>query len=367
MRHYFTSYSAREGSGMIGLRASLSRPGHVRGRALEATSVTIMGQELAIPAGEFDVEYRGPRITTLAKAFHDNLDSFERIEVELDTKECTIFTDFLGRVYNPPSVENKTFKSIDVSSMDTSSGWGFGRIFSCLSKAEEIKIPRKMITANARYATEIFSRCYNLKEIPDVSDWDVSNVNDLLQMFYSLHSITAPPDVSKWDVRKAGSTSYMFTSNFKLQQAPDIKNWKLESCTFANYMFYNCNKMPSPDFSLWTFWNITHIRNMFFGCRSIDALDFSSADFSKVIEVTDTFLGCTSLTRIIGGMRNLKVSISFSDSPLTHDAAVEIIESLFDLAASGLGAQTLTLKASTKETLSDAEIASLTTKGWTLA
>jgi len=352
---------------MIGLRASLSRPGHIRGKALEATSVTIMGQELAIPAGEFDVEYRGPRITTLANAFRDNLDSFERIEVDLDTKECTVFTNFLGRAYNPPSVENKTIKSIDVSFMDTSSGFFFSKIFSCLSEAEEIKIPRKMITANVRNATEIFNRCYNLKEIPDVSDWDVSNLTNLLQMFYSLHSITTPPDVSKWDVRKAVSTSYMFTSNFKLQQAPDIRNWKLESCTSMNYMFYNCHEMPSPDFSLWTFWNIHDIKEMFNGCYSIDVLNFSSADFSKVTNVTNTFAKCFSLTRIIGGMKNLKVSISFSDSPLTHDATVELIGSLYDLAANGLEPQTLTLKASTKETLSDEEIASLTTKGWTLA
>lgn len=365
MRHCFTSYTAREGGGMIGLRASLSRPGHIRGRALEATSVTIMGQELAIPAGEFDVEYRGPRITTLANAFRDNLDSFERIEVELDAKECKSMSMFAGKFWNQTA--NETVKSLNVSALDTSSVASFYYAFADLVDAESIKIPKKMVTSNVYNITCCFFNDRKLKEFPDVSDWDVSNVIESGDVFYGCYRVTIPPDVSKWDVRKFRTCYVFFQGLRNIVQPPDIRNWKLESCTSLTMMFYGDNKMTSPDFSRWTFWKITDIGMMLFNCSSIDVLDFSSADFSKVTNVTNTFARCSSLTRIIGGMRNLKVSISFSDSPLTHDAAMEIMESLYDLAADGLEAQTLTLKASTKETLSDEEIASLATKGWTLA
>lgn len=350
---------------MIGLRASLSRPGHIRGKALEATSVTIMGQELAIPAGEFDAEYRGPRITTLENAFRYKLDGFERIALDLDTRDCESMAMIAGKYYTLPG--NETVKSVDVSALDTSSVTSFYYAFAKLSNAEEIKIPRKMVTSKARSIGCFFFNDNKLKEFPDVSDWDVSNVSESGDVFYNCAPVTIPPDVSKWDVRKF-QNCYVFFSNLRnIVRPPDIRNWKLESCTNAFAMFDSNQKMTAPDFSLWTFWNISNIGAMFNECRSIDALDFSSADFSRVTNLTNTFRLCTSLSRVIGGMRNLKVSVSFSESPLTHDAAVEIIESLFDLAASGLGAQTLTLKASTKETLSDAEIASLTTKGWTLA
>ena len=46
---------------------------------------------------------------------------------------------------------------------------------------------------------------------------------------------------------------------------------------------------------------------------------------------------------------------------------LELFDSLYDLAAAGMASQSITRPDAQKALLSDAEIASLTTKGWTLA
>ena len=38
---------------------------------------------------------------------------------------------------------------------------------------------------------------YNCKNIPDISEWNVSNVTNMSYMFYDFINI---PDISKWDV-----------------------------------------------------------------------------------------------------------------------------------------------------------------------
>ena len=45
-----------------------------------------------------------------------------------------------------------------------------------------------------------FYNCFNLEDIPDVSKWDISNVNDISYLFYGCKSAKKLPNILKWDI-----------------------------------------------------------------------------------------------------------------------------------------------------------------------
>ena len=162
-----------------------------------------------------------------------------------------------------------------------------------------IEDPPYLNTSNVTDAEGMFFECANLKNIPL---YDFSNVMNMRGTFQLCPNITSIPPL---DTHNVTNISFCFTDSTKLKTVPLL------------------------DFS-----NVT----------STDAL------FSK----------CTSLTDV-GGFTGLKVDIDFSDSPLTHASAVNIINNL--AVSSGHRVQ---FKKSTFDTLTPAEIAKATDKGWTI-
>ena len=89
-------------------------------------------------------------------------------------------------------------------------------------------------------------------------------------------------------------------------------------------------------------------------------------DFSEAESVHNAFSQCTSLEEVGFAKNTLKLSISFSNSRLLSNASIKsIIEALADL--TGTTAQTLTFHADVKAKLTEEQIATITSKNWTLA
>ena len=40
----------------------------------------------------------------------------------------------------------------------------------------------------------------SLRELPDISKWDISFVSNIRNLFYGCSSLKELPDISKWDV-----------------------------------------------------------------------------------------------------------------------------------------------------------------------
>ena len=49
------------------------------------------------------------------------------------------------------------------------------------------------------YIRYIFYGCSKLTILPDISKWDISNVNDISYMFYDCSSLIELPDISTWN------------------------------------------------------------------------------------------------------------------------------------------------------------------------
>ena len=76
----------------------------------------------------------------------------------------------------------------------------------------------------------------------DISDWDVSNVDDMHNMFYLCDNFNS--DLSKWDVSKVKNMAYMFQhcENFN----SDLSDWDVSNVKSMDLMFYDSPLQNNP-------------------------------------------------------------------------------------------------------------------------
>ena len=71
----------------------------------------------------------------------------------------------------------------------------------------------------------------------DISEWDVSNVENMKGMFFMCYSFNQ--DISSWDVSNVKNMSFMFYKCDSFNQ--DISNWDVSNVTEMTALFSNCN------------------------------------------------------------------------------------------------------------------------------
>ena len=77
----------------------------------------------------------------------------------------------------------------------------------------------------------------------DISDWDVSKVNNMGHMFeYSEFN----SDISNWNVSKVNDMGYMFTDSAFTGKNGDISNWNVGNVENMYGMFTNCPLEKNP-------------------------------------------------------------------------------------------------------------------------
>ena len=180
-------------------------------------------------------------------------------------------------------------------------------------------------TQNVTQARDMFSYCTSLTE---VSLFDTSNVTDMWNMFNDCSSLTTVP-------------------LFNTQNVTEMRS-----------MFHGCTSLTTVP--LFNTQNVKYMSQMFFNCTSLTTVPLF--DTQNVTQAVQMFQNCTSLTDV-GGFAGLKVDIDFHYSPLTHASALNIIDNLAVPPGSPAG-HTITFKRSTFDTLTPAEIARATDKGW---
>lgn len=101
---------------------------------------------------------------------------------------------------------------------------------------------------------------------------------------------------------------------------------------------------------------------MFSLCSNLTLLNLSGWNLSKVTDAVQMFNWNTKLTTITGPITGISTSINFDRSPLTHDSAMVFMNGLNTVTET----KTITFKSTTYGTLTEAEIAAATAKGWTV-
>ena len=153
------------------------------------------------------------------------------------------------------------FNDVDVSNIDSfyDNNINIG-IFEDL-KFEYIDISDWDVS-NVKNMVGMFYKCKQLKSIGDISDWDVSNVEDMSVMFYRCEKLTSVGDLSNWDISNVTYISYMFNDCEQLKSVGNLSNCDISNVKNISYMFHNCCNLKSVgDLSNW---NVSKVINMGF-------------------------------------------------------------------------------------------------------
>jgi len=128
-------------------------------------------------------------------------------------------------------------------------------------------------------------------------------------------------------------------------------------------MFYNCKSLKTVE-GLSTVYNKTlYLQSMFYNNLSLETIYFSIGN-GHISNMYYTFYNCQSLKNVYLGYEGVDASVDFSYSPLLTSNSINNIIYALKNGATGC---TLTLHSDVKNKLTEAQIAEIHNKGWTLA
>jgi len=139
---------------------------------------------------------------------------------------------------------------------------------------------------NVSRVTNMNSLFYYIDFHGDVSQWDVSNVEDMSYMFEDCDNFNC--DLSKWDVSKVKDMRSMFSRCYNFNQ--DLSSWDVRNVKDMNWMFNRCLKFNS-DISKWDVGKVENMGAMFRHCANFNQ-DLSNWDVSNVECVYSMFDNC---------------------------------------------------------------------------
>ena len=84
----------------------------------------------------------------------------------------------------------------------------------------EIKLKQIRNVNNFGY---MFSECFSLTELPDISKLNTDNVTNMEFMFNKCRSLSSLPDISKWNTDNVTNMKAMFQLCSSLTKLPDIR------------------------------------------------------------------------------------------------------------------------------------------------
>lgn len=86
------------------------------------------------------------------------------------------------------------------------------------------------------FANDIGAKCSNRKDFSGISNWDVSNVENMSSMFENCPHFNE--DISSWDTSSVRDMSRMFVRAKSFNQPLD--SWKPANLKNQHRMFHNC-------------------------------------------------------------------------------------------------------------------------------
>ena len=121
----------------------------------------------------------------------------------------------------------------------------------------------------------MFYGCKSLKNIDDLKNLDIEEIENLSHMFYNCSSLSNIQSLKNWNVSNCKDFSYMFYGCSSLSDIEPIQNWNVSNCINLEYMFYGCSSLS--DIKPLKNWDISKVNNfegMFFGCKSLENLKY---------------------------------------------------------------------------------------------
>lgn len=291
-----------------------------------------------------EIGYTNEEIKSVENQFYDELEYSQAL---LDTWDVHIED---ASFYYQENYWVKYLPLIDTSNVTSMDGM-FVRCISLTS------IPQ-LNTSNVTSMSSMFGGCTSLTYI---SQLDTSNVEYMNEMFAGCSALTTIPQL---DTSNVVDMSYMFQNFIQVGPMSLVDNYKdFQTGAALTYI-------PQLDTS-----KVKYMYEMFSGCASLTHI--ASIDMSSVEDTEYIFSYCNAL--VFALIKNIGKS---SATTFDFEGAVvwgtgsnenrqSLIDSLitysYDRASNGLSSATIKLSSTTKALLTQAEIAQITAKGFTIS
>lgn len=184
----------------------------------------------------------------------------------------------------------------------------------------------------------------------------LTNANGMFRGMSYLETL----DLNSLDTSKVTDMKSMFDQSSHLK---DIKlsNFDTSKVTDMKTMFNQCDLLETLDLSSFDTSQVTDMGWMFFSCDNLTNL-YVNFNTNNVKVLTNIFYYSYGLTNVVGKFEGIKYNLDLSYSPLNSQSAMVFINGL----ATVTEKRTLSLKATTYDSLTNEQIAIATSKGWTV-
>lgn len=150
----------------------------------------------------------------------------------------------------------------------------------------------------------------------DLSDLDISNINNMGRMFGQCDALTSV-NVTDWNTSKVTDMEWMFLWCNSLTNL-DVSNFDTSNVTNTNRMFEDCFLLSNIDVSRWNTSKMDDVAGMFNGCKSLTSLDLSRWNTTNISKVYDSNSGGTGLFMNCENLVDLKLPKNFITSKVTN-------------------------------------------------
>ena len=215
---------------------------------------------------------------------------------------------------------------------------------------------------------------YNCTSLKSVNMKNLRIINNTFGYFFG--NCTSLSHISLPSLTYTDDNTFYFDTSLSSIDLPVLSS-------AGNSTFYNCTSLTSVTLPSLievkgsTFNNCEFLTNValpvltninggytFNNCKSLTSVSIPL--LTSISSATNMFGKCSLLTDVLLGSSSISTNISFSDSPSLSDASItNIINALADL--TGSTSRKLTLNSTTYAKLTSEQIASITSKNWTVA
>ena len=184
---------------------------------------------------------------------------------DIENESNSISLDFINDSYNEYFSLCESDKFSNISNINNNLFYFSSSISNMSSNTLKcISQPDISIFSKVKRMGSMFNGCKSLISLPDMSNWNTSNVWDMRYMFYECKSLISLPDISNWNTSNVEDMWGLFEGCNSLISIPDISNWNTSNVEYMKNMFAGCHSLISlPDISDWNTSKVWAMDGMF--------------------------------------------------------------------------------------------------------
>lgn len=168
----------------------------------------------------------------------------------------------------------------------------YNTFYNCKNlKITATDIPKTMQTLSC---SGMFINCESITNIPNIENWDLSNMEDMAYMFYG--AVSFNQNIGMWDVSNLKDMAFMFGGATSFNQ--NIGMWNVSNMINMHGMFSEATSF-NQDIGDWDVSKVTEMQNMFSGATSFNK-NIGNWDVSSVLWMNSMFMDATAFNQNIG-------------------------------------------------------------------